>query len=74
LISAFDNDGVNNDAGGNDRNWWDELSRQSFINRTECLVSQYNNFIEPMTKLHLNGVKTEGENIADNSKSIAGFR
>ena len=32
------------------------------------MIEQYGNYTEPVTKLNLNGVKTQGENIADNGE------
>jgi len=38
------------------------------------MIEQYGNFTEPVTKLNLNGVKTQGENIADNGEFWGGIR
>ena len=48
--------------------WWDDDTIKAYSERADCMVEQYGNFTEPITKLNLNGVKTQGENIADNGE------
>jgi len=37
-----------------------------FLKKTECIVRQYGNFSIPDLNITLNGINTQGENIADN--------
>ncbi len=55
--SAFDGDGVM-------RNWWTPQDQSAFKQRTQALVSQYNEF-EVLPDLKVNGEFTLGENIGD---------
>lgn len=53
------------DKFGNLYNWWSNSSRESFENRTKCVVDQYSSFKIPDTNLTIDGVFTLDENIAD---------
>ncbi len=64
LLHAFDDEGSRYDAEGNLRNWWTELDRQRFRQRTEALVRQFDAFELP-GGIRINGRLTLGENIAD---------
>jgi len=48
------------------KDWWDPSTKQAFVGKTECIINQYGSFKEEMTGLNLNGINTQGENIADN--------
>jgi len=37
-----------------------------FLNKTRCIVWQYGNYSVPELNVSLNGINTQGENIADN--------
>lgn len=37
-----------------------------FLNRTKCIIDQYSKYEVPDTGLKVNGILTQGENIADN--------
>lgn len=51
---------------GNLRNWWAPETMDRFLKKTECIVRQYGNFSIPDLNITLNGINTQGENIADN--------
>lgn len=51
---------------GNLRDWWDPETMTRFLNKTECMVQQYGNYTIPELNVTLNGINTQGENIADN--------
>ncbi len=47
ITHAFDTEGSLYDKEGNDKNWWDPKTEMMFINKTKCLINQYNNYIVP---------------------------
>ena len=57
------------DDKGNLVDWWEEETKKLYIEKAQCIIDQYENFTEPITQMNLNGVKTQGENIADNGKT-----
>lgn len=66
LIIGFDDQGSQFDADGNLNEWWAPETKQKFLEKAKCIVEQYSNFTEPQTNLRVNGINTQGENIADN--------
>ena len=56
------------DYTGNLANWWEGDSQKKFEERAQCIINQYSNYTEPLTGLKLNGINTQGENIADNGE------
>lgn len=46
--------------------WWHKDAKQQFIQKAKCIVNQYGNYTEPLVGERLNGINTQGENIADN--------
>ncbi|MGA2383273.1 MAG: M13 family metallopeptidase [Gemmatimonadales bacterium] len=64
---GFDDEGSQFDGDGNNVNWWTQADRQSFDERTEKLVEQFDSYV-PLPNhpdKHVNGRLTLGENIAD---------
>ncbi len=51
---------------GNVHQWWSEASNTEYTARAQCVVDQYSAFEATQVGLNLNGVTTQGENIADN--------
>jgi predicted metalloendopeptidase len=67
ITHGFDDEGSQRDASGTVRDWWDSATKESFRNRTACLVRQYSSYEVPNTGgLHVKGAMTIGENMADN--------
>ncbi|XP_070499941.1 neprilysin-2-like [Chironomus tepperi] len=66
ITHGFDDQGSRYDDIGNLANWWNEETRGKFDERAQCIIKQYAGYTEPLTNLTLNGVNTQGENIADN--------
>ena len=64
LTHGFDNTGRQFDKHGNMVDWWGNASAQEFIKRSQCFRDEYDKF--EVNGLHLNGLVTLGENIADN--------
>ncbi|KAI1710050.1 peptidase family m13 domain-containing protein [Ditylenchus destructor] len=66
ITHGFDDQGSQFDKLGNLKNWWDRSTLQRFLNRTKCIINQYSQYEVPDTGLKVNGILTQGENIADN--------
>ena len=47
---------------------WEPNARERFVQRKQCIIDQYSAFTAPETNgtMNVNGVLTQGENIADN--------
>uniref|UniRef100_A0A0N5AT03 Neprilysin-1 n=1 Tax=Syphacia muris TaxID=451379 RepID=A0A0N5AT03_9BILA len=66
ITHGFDDQGSQFDSEGNLYDWWDTATKERFTERTKCIVDQYSSYEVPGTGLHINGLHTQGENIADN--------
>lgn len=64
LTHGFDNGGRQYDAQGNLMDWWTPKASQAFEEKSECMVSQFNEY-EVAPDVFMNGRQTLGENIAD---------
>ncbi|MBN8703760.1 MAG: M13 family metallopeptidase [Bacteroidetes bacterium] len=64
LTHGFDDEGSHYDAYGNLKEWWTADDRKKFSERTNILVEQFNGY-SPIDTMHVNGMLTLGENIAD---------
>jgi putative endopeptidase len=65
ITHGFDDKGRNYDADGNLNDWWSAGDEKKFKARAQNIINQYNGYIAVDT-FHINGLLTEGENIADN--------
>jgi neprilysin len=63
---SFDDQGRQFDSDGNLVDWWEEATKEAYLKKARCIIEQYGNFTEPNVGLNLNGINTQGENIADN--------
>ena len=61
---GFDDQGSKYDGTGAMRNWWTDSDRDKFDERTQALISQFNEF-EALPGHYVNGELTVGENIGD---------
>lgn len=66
ITHGFDDQGRQFDLDGNLVDWWGKETAESFKQKAMCVIDQYSNFTESQTNLNLNGINTQGENIADN--------
>ncbi|KAG2766162.1 hypothetical protein PC129_g10749 [Phytophthora cactorum] len=70
ITHGFDTMGSNFDAKGNWNSWWTETTVAEFQTRALCLVDQYSSFYteaeDGVELIPVDGMKTLGENIADN--------
>ncbi|CAH1115507.1 unnamed protein product [Psylliodes chrysocephalus] len=62
------------DKNGNKKQWWTNQTIKNFENLTECFVKQYEDFIVPGVKEHVNGKLSLGENLADNGGLNQAFK
>lgn len=47
------------------RDWWNADTAKKFTEKAQCVVEQFGNFTAKQVGLNLNGINTQGENIAD---------
>ncbi|CRL07419.1 CLUMA_CG020392, isoform A [Clunio marinus] len=66
ITHGFDDVGRQFDANGNLEDWWQQSTADAYLVKAKCIIDQYGNFTESLTGLNLNGINTQGENIADN--------
>ncbi|XP_015110120.1 neprilysin-2 [Diachasma alloeum] len=66
ITHAFDNIGRQLDKDGNLINWWSPSTDEKYLAKAQCIIDQYGNYSVEEVGLNLNGINTQGENIADN--------
>ncbi|CAH2037158.1 unnamed protein product, partial [Iphiclides podalirius] len=66
ITHGFDDKGRLFDCEGNLHRWWSDPAIEAFHNRAQCLIDQYGRYVVPEVNMKLDGVNTQGENIADN--------
>ncbi|CAH1130598.1 unnamed protein product [Ceutorhynchus assimilis] len=66
ITHGFDDQGRQFDKDGNLVDWWQPETKSAFVEKAQCIIDQYGNYSVPELNLNLNGVNTQGENIADN--------
>ena len=64
MTHGFDDQGRQYDLNGNLKDWWQHYDDTSYSKHVQVLVFQYNRYLAIDT-IHLNGMLTLGENIAD---------
>ena len=74
MTHGFDDLGKLYDAEGNLRDWWHEDTKRAFNEKKMCIIEQYGNYTEKSVNMSLNGVITQGENIADNGGIKVAYR
>lgn len=65
ITHGFDDQGRQFDKEGNLVDWWQDETKKAFMEKAQCIIDQYGNYTVPELKLNLNGINTQGENIAD---------
>jgi neprilysin len=63
---GFDDQGRQFDSTGNLVDWWGKETSDAYLKKAKCIIDQYANYTDALTELNLNGINTQGENIADN--------
>lgn len=66
ITHGFDDQGRQFDKEGNLVEWWAAETKEKYLKRAECIIYQYGNYTASEVSLNLNGINTQGENIADN--------
>lgn len=75
ITHGFDDQGRQFDKEGNLVNWWHPDTSSRYLNKAKCIIQQYSNYSFPqLDNLPLNGVNTQGENIADNGGIKEAYR
>ena len=54
--------------------WWESHTKKRYLEKTECMVQQYGNYTSESVNMSLNGINTQGENIADNGGIKEAYR
>lgn len=66
ITHGFDDKGRLFDQNGNLHRWWSDAAIESFHSRAQCLIDQYSRYTVAEVAMQIDGVNTQGENIADN--------
>ncbi|KAF5273620.1 hypothetical protein FQR65_LT04619 [Abscondita terminalis] len=66
MTHGFDDLGKMFDKNGNYKQWWSNQTLKTFNEKTECIIKQYKSYVISDLNVTVNGVRTLGENIADN--------
>ena len=75
ITHGFDDQGRQYNFEGNLDNWWELETFFKFLNKTHCIIQQYGNYSVPeLGDMPLNGITTQGENIADNGGIKQAYR
>ena len=64
ITHGFDDSGAQFDGDGNLKDWWTPEDKKNFEKVTNALAAQYDTY-EPVKGTFVNGIFTNGENIAD---------
>ncbi|XP_046663447.1 neprilysin-2-like isoform X2 [Homalodisca vitripennis] len=67
ITHGFDDQGSQFNILGNLESWWENKSLEMFNHQKQCMINQYSAFNDTtQTMMTVNGVISQGENIADN--------
>ncbi|KAF5306388.1 hypothetical protein FQA39_LY08897 [Lamprigera yunnana] len=66
ITHGFDDMGRQFNDDGFLQDWWKDQTTNAFLHRARCIIDQYSNYTSTEVNLKINGVNTQGENIADN--------
>ena len=61
-------------TSGNLVDWWHPVTKDKYVKKAQCIIAQYANYTIPELRLSLNGINTQGENIADNGGIKEAYR
>lgn len=54
ITHGFDDQGRQFDAEGNLKDWWMANTKEKFLNKTQCIIKQYGDFVDPVAKEKVN--------------------
>ncbi|XP_025266965.1 neprilysin-4 isoform X2 [Camponotus floridanus] len=74
ITHGFDDKGRLFDKDGNLHRWWKDEAIDGFHQRAQCLIDQYARYTVTEVDMQIDGVNTQGENIADNGGIKQAFR
>jgi len=76
ITHGFDDQGSQKDGEGNLVDWWEPQTKKKYLERAQCIIDQYSNYTVEVDgeTLNVNGITTQGENIADNGGIKETFR
>ena len=68
ITHGFDDQGSQKDGDGNLVDWWQPETKSRYLEKAQCIIDQYGNYTIDVDgeKFNVNGINTQGENIADN--------
>uniref|UniRef100_A0A1B6F4Q7 Peptidase M13 N-terminal domain-containing protein n=1 Tax=Cuerna arida TaxID=1464854 RepID=A0A1B6F4Q7_9HEMI len=66
ITHGFDDQGSQFDYKGDLNEWWGKESKENFMKKKMCMINQYGSYKDSQTQMNLNGINTQGENVADN--------
>jgi putative endopeptidase len=72
LTHGFDDEGRHFDAHGNLRDWWTTADSAAFARQAGLMVQQFDGYVQ-VDSLHVNGMLTLGEDIADFGGVLTGY-
>ena len=74
MTHGFDDLGRLYDSDGNLVDWWQPETTSAFFEKKKCIIEQYGNYTDTSINMNVNGVNTQGENIADNGGLKLAYR
>lgn len=74
ITHGFDDQGRQFGPDGNLAEWWEPPTKKNYLERAQCIINQYGNYSFPELGLNINGINTQGENIADNGGIKEAYR
>ncbi|XP_020711089.2 neprilysin-4 isoform X2 [Athalia rosae] len=74
ITHGFDDKGRLFDKEGNLHRWWKDEAIEGFHQRAQCLIDQYSRYTVTEVGMQIDGINTQGENIADNGGIKQAFR
>jgi len=74
ITHGFDDQGRQFDDDGNLAQWWERATEMNYLNKAQCIIWQYGNYTAQPINVPLNGINTQGENIADNGGIKEAYR
>merc|ERR550517_983299 len=76
ITHGFDDQGSQKDGDGNLVDWWEPETKEKYLEKAQCIIDQYGNYTIEVDgeTINVNGINTQGENIADNGGVKEAYR